>query len=100
VHCVWSSKKQCFTIARADSLLFAGDPKSAREIYSKILKDSSKNAGAWSRYGLSNLNLKNYDEATRLFEKALTNHPPRPVKINTYAGLARAYSLQKIIQKH
>jgi len=30
---------------------------------------------------LSNLNLKNYDEATRLFEKALTNHPPRPVKI-------------------
>ena len=80
------------TIARADSLLFAGDFKTAREMYSKVVKDTTRNAGAWSRYGLSNLNLKNYDEAIELFGKALMKKPVGPVKMNTFAGLARAYS--------
>jgi tetratricopeptide (TPR) repeat protein len=88
----FSQKKSLMTIAKADSLLFAGDPKSAKEIYGKILKDTTKNAGAWSRYGLSNLNLKNYEEAIRLFHKALIQRPPQQVRMNTYAGLARAYS--------
>lgn len=89
------SKKTILSISKADSLLFAGDLTSAKEMYGKILKDTSKNAGAWSRYGLADLNLKNYNEAIKSFEKALANHPPVPVKMNTYAGLARAYSASK-----
>ena len=82
------------TLPYADSLLSAGDSKSARELYSKIVKDTTQNAGAWTRYGFSNLNLKNYDEALRYFEKALTLKPATPVRMNAYAGLARAYSMK------
>ena len=85
-------KKTLPSIRKADSLLFSGDATAARNMYSLALKDTSKNSGAWSRYGLSNLNVKKYDEAIPLFNKALTLHPPLQVKMNTYASLARAYS--------
>lgn len=87
------------TLARADSLLFSGDSKAAREIYRKILTDSCQNGGAWSRYGLSNLNLKNYDEALRLFEKALLKQPPPSVRMNTYASISRAYAAKNSTAK-
>ncbi len=87
------SQPKKITIAKADSLLFAGDSKSAKEMYARILKDTSRNAGAWSRYGLSNLNLKNYDETQRYFEKALSLKPVAPVRMNVFAGLARTYSM-------
>ena len=80
------------SIRKADSLFLAGDYKSAKEMYSRILKDTSKNATAWSRYGFSNLNMKNYDEALRLLEKAISLHPPTPVRMNTFASMARIWS--------
>ncbi len=60
------------TLARADSLFQVGDFKTARELYSKILKDTSRNACAWLRCGQANLNLKNFDQAQRYFNKALS----------------------------
>jgi tetratricopeptide (TPR) repeat protein len=86
----WGQGKNTITIAKADSLLLAGDSKSAREMYSKVVSDTTRNAGAWSRYGLANLNSKNYNEAIPLFEKALSRKPPVPIRMNTFAGLARA----------
>lgn len=91
--------KTPITLAKADSLVFAGDFKSAKEMYSKLLDQNTINPGAWSRYGLSNLNLKNYEEAARLFEKALSQKPPAQVRVNTFAGLARAYAALKNNEK-
>ena len=82
------------SILNADSLFFAGDYKSAKEMYSKTLHDTSKNGGAWSRYGFCNLHLKNYDEALRLFEKAISLHPPTQVRMNTFASMARVWSVK------
>jgi len=59
-------------------------------MYGMVVKDTTKNPGAWTRYGLANLNLKNYNEAIPLLEKALSRKPPVPVRMNTFAGLARA----------
>src|SRR6185295_5971150 len=97
LHCVLTStfsqnKKSTLTIAKADSLVFAGDFKTAKDVYDKVMDENIKDAGAWSRYGLANLNLKNYLEAVRLLEKGLSQSPPTPVKVNTYARLARAYA--------
>ncbi len=86
--------KSNLSLQRTDSLFFAGDYKSARDMYSIIIKDTSKNAVAWARYGMSNLNLKKYEEALRLFEKALSFHLPTPVRMNTYASLARVLSVK------
>ena len=88
------NKRPVDSIRKADSLFLAGNYRSAKEIYFKILKDSSKNATAWSRYGFSNLNLKNYDEALRLFEKAISLHPPSPVRMNAFASMARIWSVK------
>ncbi len=87
------------SIRKADSLFFAGDYQSAKEMYSKVLRDTSKNGGAWSRYGYCNLNAKNYDGALTSFEKALANHPARPVRMNTFASLARVHSVKRMNMK-
>ena len=86
------NNKPTLTIAKADSLLFAGDYKSARDIYRKVMDENTKNPGAWTRYGLSNLNLKNYEEAVKWYESALTQKPPARIRVNTFAGLSRAYA--------
>ena len=87
------------SIREADSLFFAGDYQSAKEMYSKVLRDTSKNGGAWSRFGLCYLNAKNYDGALTSFEKALANHPARPVRMNTFASLSRVHSVQRMNTK-
>ena len=94
-----ASRADRLSIAKADSLFFAADYKAAAAMYSMILSDTSRNAGAWSRYGFSNLSLKNYAEAIRLFEKALANKPPRGVKANSLASMGRAYAATKNNEK-
>ena len=83
------------SLRKADSLFIAGDYKSAKEAYGKILRDTSRNPQSWSRYGFSSLNLKEYDAAMKAFEKSMANHPPRPVKMNTLTSMARVYSIRK-----
>lgn len=86
-------------ILKADSLFFAGDFASARELYSKTLKDTSRNAGAWARYGFSCLNTKDYVAATRHLEKALRLKPAQPIRMNAHAGLSRAYAVSNDLIK-
>ena len=68
-------------------------------MYQKVLNDTSKNARAWSRYGYSNYMLGAYDVAGRSLEKALVYKPAQSVKANTFASLARIYSLRNEKQK-
>ena len=69
----------------ADSLFFAQDWKAAKNLYEKLLTDTSSNAIAWNRVGFCYYNLSMNDKAMQCYEKAL--------KLNTGAGLnASIYS--------
>src|SRR5450432_4104063 len=63
---------------KADSLYIAKDYVSARKLYERNLKDTSKNGVAWNRLGFSYYNTGNMDAAARSYEKALSySHIPQ-----------------------
>jgi hypothetical protein len=48
------------TMVTADSLYYAQNWSAAKELYEKLLGDTSHNSIAWNRLGFSNYNLGNY----------------------------------------
>ncbi len=79
---------------KADSLYFAKDYTSARKLYEKNLKDTSKNGVAWNRLGFSYYNTGDMDAAMRSYETALSyNHNPL-LKASAYSRMARINALQ------
>jgi len=77
----------------ADSLFNIKQWKTAREVYTRYLKDTSTNALAWNRLGYSNQNLGNYDEALRNYDRALSFKPAPPVRSIVSIRTARIYSV-------
>ena len=88
-----------YSIRKGDSLFLARDYKNAKLVYEKVLKDTSRNATAWTRLGFSNYMLGQYDVALKSLEKSLTQKPIRPVKANTFASLARIHAIKNERQK-
>ncbi|MBK5271299.1 MAG: tetratricopeptide repeat protein [Bacteroidia bacterium] len=82
------------SMLKADSLYFASDWKNARNIYEKLLGDTSHNSIAWNRLGFSDYNLGNYDKAMRCYKNALTYDPIPPVKSSAYSRMARIQALK------
>ncbi len=90
---------QTAPVRKADSLFFAGDYAGAIDQYSKVLKDTSRNAAAWTRYGFACLSTKNYQPAIRHLEKGLKLRPPQPARMNAHASLSRAYAAERHTEK-
>ena len=83
----------------ADSLYYAQNWSAAKDLYEKLLGDTSHNSIAWNRLGFSNYNLGNYDKAMHCYEKALMFNPIPPVKASAYSRIARIYALKNEKQK-
>lgn len=94
-----SSNDPANSMHKADSLFYAQDWSSARNMYEKLLGDTSHNSIAWNRLGYSDYNLGNYDRAMRCYKNALTFDPIRPVKASAYSRMAMISALKNEKQK-
>jgi len=79
---------------KADSLYYAQNWTNARNMYQKLLGDTSRNSIAWNRLGFSNYNLGDYDKAMRCYKNALALNPIPPVKSSAYSRIARINALK------
>jgi hypothetical protein len=82
-------------LARADSLFFAQNWEKAKEIYEKVIKDTTVGAMYWSKLGFINYNLKKYDDALTAYEKALTLKPIAAALPTIYSRMAKVYAINK-----
>ena len=87
------------SMQKADSFYFTQDWSSARNMYEKLLGDTSQNSIAWNRLGFSDYNLGNYDKAMRCYKNALAFNPIPPVKASAYSRMARISALKNEKQK-
>ncbi|QEC66124.1 tetratricopeptide repeat protein [Panacibacter ginsenosidivorans] len=83
----------------ADSLYYAQNWNDARNIYERLLGDTSQNSIAWNRLGFSDYNIGNYDKALYCYAKALTFKPILPVKASVFSRMARIHALKNEKQK-
>jgi hypothetical protein len=81
-------------IKKADSFYVAKDYITARKIYERNLKDTSKDGAAWNRLGFSYYNTGDMDAAMRSYQKALANNHNPLIKASAYSRMARVNSLQ------
>lgn len=76
----------------ADSLFFAQDWKAAKNLYEKLLNDTSTNAIAWNRLGFCYYNLSMNDKAMPCYEKALKLNGSAGLKASVYSRMARIFA--------
>lgn len=82
------------TLAEADSLFAGKHYKDAKNVYSKLLSDTSTNSIEWNRLGFSNYSLGNYDEALKDYKKCEANDPPKGLQPLLFSRIAMVYSIK------
>jgi tetratricopeptide (TPR) repeat protein len=83
------------TIALADSFYSEHHWKKAADLYHEILQDTSSNALAWNRFGFSQYNLGNINDAMKAYQKSLGLHPTPLLKQVLILRMARIYAREK-----
>ncbi len=91
----FSSVAQTPSLAVADSLYAAQDWKVAKQVYEKVLADTSHNSVEWNRLGYASYNLGDYDNALSSYKKAEANKPPRPLQPYLFSRMAVVYAIKK-----
>lgn len=82
------------SFALGDSLFSAQDWKGAKQVYEKVLADTSHNSLEWNRLGYANYNLGDYDNALNSYKKSAANNPPRPLQPILFSRMATVYAIK------